>query len=97
MQQSPFPLLLLEAETVGTLFHSGVALMGAHLDLRKRAVVLSLAVMGTLADGTGNGLVGIMTVHDPYLLHLVPLLCPAMMALYRKKSSGPAGGFLMIM
>lgn len=43
--------------------------MGAHLDLRQRAVVFTLAMMGTLADGTGNGLVGIMTVHAFILLY----------------------------
>lgn len=62
-------LLFLKTKTIGALFHRGIALMGAHLDLRQRAVVFALAMMGTLADGTGNGLVGIMTVHAFILLY----------------------------
>lgn len=50
-------LLLFKAHAVGALIHSGIGLMGAHMDLAERTVVLIGAVMGALIDRTGNGLV----------------------------------------
>jgi hypothetical protein len=50
-------LLLLEAHAIGTLIYSGVCLMGAHLDLVQRAVVLALTMVLALANGTSNGLI----------------------------------------
>lgn len=56
-------LLPCEGKAVGALIHSGIALMGAHLDLVQGAVVLQIAVMSTLADSTFDGLVCI-AVHS---------------------------------
>ena len=61
------PLLLAEGHAVGALIHGGVALVGADHDLVQRAVVLTLAMMCALTDGTLNGLVGVL-VHDNCLL-----------------------------
>ena len=60
-------LLLAEGLAVGALVHGGVGLVGAHQDLVQRAVVLTLAVMGTLMDGTLDGLVCI-AIHNRFLL-----------------------------
>ena len=60
-------LLLAEGLAVGTLVHGGVHLMGAHQDLVQGAVVLTLAVVGTLLDGTLDRLVGI-AIHNEFLL-----------------------------
>ena len=50
-------LLSCERKTVCALIHSGIALMGANLDLVQRAIVLQIAVVGTLTNSTFNGLV----------------------------------------
>ena len=60
-------LLLAEGLAVGTLIHGGVHLMGAHQNLVQGAVVLTLAVVGTLLDRTLDALVG-MAVHIDILL-----------------------------
>ena len=51
-------LLQLEALAVGALHHSGVGLMGAHLDGVQAAVLAVLAVMGAVVHGALNTLVG---------------------------------------
>ena len=50
-------LLLSEGHTVGALIHRGAGLMSAHQNLVQRAVVLVLAVVGTVLDGTFDTLV----------------------------------------
>ena len=57
-----FALLLAEGHAVGALILSGVCLVGTHSDAVERTVVFLLTVMGTLADSTFDGLVG-MAVH----------------------------------
>ena len=52
-------LLLAERLAVGALIHGGVSLVGTHQDLVQGAVVLTLAVVGALGDGTLDTLVGI--------------------------------------
>ena len=55
-------LLLAEGHAVGALILSGVCLVGTNGDAVQGTVVFLLAVMGTLADGAFDGLVG-MTAH----------------------------------
>ena len=55
-------LLLPEGLTIGTLVLGGVHFMGAHQNTVQRAVVLVLAMVSALLDGTLDTLVG-MTVH----------------------------------
>ena len=50
-------LLSCERQAVGALIDCRIALMSADDNLVQRAVVLQIAVMGTLADSTFNGLV----------------------------------------
>ena len=61
-------LLLPERHAVGTLIHSGIHLVGTYHNAVQRAVVLALAMMGTLLDGTLDALVG--TIHLFFLLCL---------------------------
>ena len=58
---------LTEGLAVGALVHGGVCLVGAHQDLVQGAVVLTLAVVGTLLDGTLDRLVCI-AIHNEFLL-----------------------------
>ena len=67
-QKPPLTLLLPERLAVGTLVHSGVHLVGTHHNAVQRAVVLTLAMMSALLDGTLNALVG--TIHMIFLLCL---------------------------
>ena len=60
-------LLCPERLTVGALVLSGVGLVGTHQDPVQRAVVLSVAVIGTGLDGAFDALVG-MAVHTEFLL-----------------------------
>jgi len=62
-------LLLPEGLAVGALVHGGIGLMGANQDPVQRTVVLVLAVVCTLLDGTFNALVCV-TVHAIFLLCL---------------------------
>ena len=55
-------LLLPEGHAVGALVLGGVFLVGTDLDAVQGAVVFTLAVVGTLMDGTFDRLVG-MAVH----------------------------------
>lgn len=50
--------LSLEGSAVGALGHGGVGLVGYHLDLGKRAVVLLTAMVGALGNGAADRLVG---------------------------------------
>jgi len=50
-------LLLDEGQTIGTLIHGGVTLMGADFDLIQRAIVLQCTVVCTLGHGAFNRLV----------------------------------------
>ena len=61
-------LLLPEGHAVSTLVNSGVHLVSTHHNAVQRAVVLALAMMGTLLDGTLDALVG--TIHLFFLLCL---------------------------
>ena len=58
-------LFLPEGHTVGALVNGGVALVSTYQDLIQRAVVCSLAMVGTLADGAFDALV---FVHNRRLL-----------------------------
>ena len=62
-------LLLSEGHTVGALIHCGAGLMGAHQNLVQRAVVLVLAVVCAVPDGTFDTLVGVV-VHLKILLFI---------------------------
>ena len=62
-------LLLAEGHAVGALILGGICLVGTHGDAVQRTVVFLLAVMGALADGTFDGLVG-MAVHKKPPLNL---------------------------
>jgi len=62
-------LLLPEGLAVSALVHSGIGLMGANQDPVQRTVVLVLAVVCALLDGTFNALVCV-TVHALFLLFL---------------------------
>ena len=55
--QRPEDLLLLEGLAVGALVHGGICLVGAHQDSVQRAVVLAVAVISTLLNGTFDALV----------------------------------------
>lgn len=56
-------LLAHKGQAVGALIHGGIALVGADLDLAERAVVLKVAVVGALGNGTLDGLIG-LRFHD---------------------------------
>ena len=56
-------LLSCERKAVRTLVYSGIGLVSAHLDRTQRAIVLQIAVMGTLADSTFDRLV-CLAVHN---------------------------------
>lgn len=57
--QAPGAVLFhFEALAVGALHHSGVGLVGAHLDLGQTAVLGILAVMGAVIHGALDALVG---------------------------------------
>ena len=62
-----FSLLLAEGHAVGALVHSRILLMGTHQDPVQRAVVLAVAVVSALLDGTFDALVS-MAVHNKRLL-----------------------------
>ena len=62
-------LLLSEGHTVGALIHCGAGLVGAHQNLVQRAVILVLAVMCAVPDGTFDTLVGVV-VHLKILLFI---------------------------
>ena len=62
-------LLLSEGHTVGALIHRGAGLVGAHQNLVQRAVVLVLAVVCAVPDGTFDTLVGVV-VHLKILLFI---------------------------
>ena len=62
-----FKLLLAEGLAVGTLIHSGVALMGAYQDAIQGAVICALTVIGALLNSTFNALVS-LTIHIKFLL-----------------------------
>jgi hypothetical protein len=71
--------LHLEALAVGALHLGGVGLVGAHLDGGQAAVVVVLAMVGAVADGTfdalvggaGAAAVGTILSHKKVLLHEV--------------------------
>ena len=76
-------LLLSERHTVGTLVHSGIHLMGTYHNAIQRTIVLALAMMGTLLDGTLNTLIG--TIHLIFLLCLNSnLVLPIRMKVFRQ-------------
>ena len=58
---------LAEGLAVGALIHGGVDLVGAHQNPVQRAIVLAFTVMGALAHGAFNALVG-MAIHSFFLL-----------------------------
>ena len=60
-------LLLAEGHAIRALVHSGVGLVGTHQDLVQGAVVLTLAVVGTLMDGAFVALIRV-AVHGHFLL-----------------------------
>ena len=60
-------LLLAEGLTVGALVLSGVCLMGTHQNTVQRAVVLAVAMVCALLDGTLDTLI-CMAVHVRFLL-----------------------------
>ena len=62
-------LLLSEGHTVGALIHRGAGLVGAHQNLVQRAVILVLAVVCAVLDGTFDTLVGVV-VHLKNLLFI---------------------------
>ena len=55
--------LSLEGSAVGALGHGGVGLVGYHLDLGKRAVVLLAAMVGALGNGAADALVCVHLSH----------------------------------
>lgn len=60
-------LFPLEALAVGALIHGGMGLMGSHLDLVQRAVVVAVAVVRTGPDGAGNAVVGMFhSLYPPF-------------------------------
>ena len=62
-------LLLSEGHTVGALIHCGAGLVGAHQNLVQRAVVLVLAVVCAVLNGTFDTLVSVV-VHLKILLFI---------------------------
>ena len=60
-------LLLAEGLTVSALILSGICLMGAHQNTVQGAVVLAVAMIGTLLNGTLDTLI-CMAVHVRFLL-----------------------------
>ncbi len=66
-----FPQILFETEglAVGALLLGRVDLMGTDLDFIQRTVILTAAMVGALAHGAGDALVGIVVlIHDANLL-----------------------------
>ena len=55
-------LLFAEGLAVGALIHGGICFMGADLDAIQAAVVLGVAVISALSNGTFDTFVG-MTAH----------------------------------
>ena len=53
-------LLAHKGQAVGALIHSGVALMGANLNLVQRTEVLQVAVVHTLVDSAFDRLVSLI-------------------------------------
>ena len=68
-RQKGMLLLLAEGHTVGALIHRGAGLVGAHQNLVQRAVVLVLAVVCAVLNGTFDALVGVV-VHLKILLFI---------------------------
>ena len=62
-------LLFAEGHTVCALIHRGAGLVGAHQNLVQRAVVLILAVVRAVLNGTFDALVGVV-VHLKILLFI---------------------------
>lgn len=60
-------LLSAEGLAVGALLIGGVHLMGAHLNVLQRAVVLGVTVIGALLNGAGDALVCVV-------IHVLSLL-----------------------
>ena len=60
-------LLSAEGLAVGALLIGGVHLMGAHLNVLQRAVVLGVTVIGALLNGAGDALVCV-AIHILFLL-----------------------------
>ena len=58
----PPVLFFTEGHTIGTLVHSGIALMGTHQNTVQRTEVGIHAMMGTLRNGTFNSLICV-TIH----------------------------------
>lgn len=63
-------LLAHKGQAVSALIHGGIALMGTNLDLTERAVVLKIAVMGALGNGTFDRLIGLRFHDDSPLIGL---------------------------
>ena len=58
--------------TVGALIHLGVGFVGTYLNFVQRAVVFTVAVMGTRGYDACNALIGFVTsVHGFFLLLFV--------------------------
>ena len=55
-----YSLLLTEGLAVGALVLGRILLMSAHHDMVQRAIVCGIAVIGTLLNGAGNALIGIV-------------------------------------
>ena len=60
-------LLLAEGLAVGALIRGGIGLVSTHQDPVQRAVILTVAVIGTLLDGTLDTLVCV-AIHMVFLL-----------------------------
>lgn len=60
-------LLLTEGHTVSALVLGGITLVGTNQNAFQRAVVLGIAMMGTLMDSTFDALV-CMAIHSLFLL-----------------------------
>lgn len=69
MKAAAFFSLFVEGFAVGALIHSGVQLVGAHQNAVQRAVVLALAVMCALLNGTLDALI-CLVCHGMLLLFL---------------------------
>jgi len=79
-------LLFAEGLAVGALIHSGVFLMGTHQNAVQGAVVLGVAVIGTLLHGALYALVG-MAAHLRFLLfcNFRDSMLPAQKSILAKK------------
>ena len=62
-------LLLTEGHAIGALIHSGVGLVGTNQDLIQGAVVVAVAVVSALGNGTFDALICI-AVHFLFLLYI---------------------------